>query len=166
MPTYYVTVWIFENGLLLKRGNDLEACAWEDLRDFRTDRDTGRLTCMIVTHENCRLVFNCDQTPAVMPVVDYLKIKITSAHLVPKLRRIFVGDRVRLGKIALDRAGLTTPRIAAKWTDIQRVVNDNTHILIEIRGQTAWHSLRFADVAFPHLLLAHTHVMLAERERL
>ena len=165
-PMLYITVWIFENGLLLQRGNDIEACAWEDIKDFRMDRDTGRLTSWITTHENCHLMFNCDQTPAIMPVVEYVKIKITSAHLLPKLRRIFAGERVKLGSIAIDRTGLATPRIFAPWAEVQRVVNDNTSILIEIRNQPAWHSVRYADVAFPLLLLSVAHIMLAEKDRL
>jgi len=165
-PRMYITVWIFENGLLLQRGNDLEACAWEDIKDFRMDRDTGRLTCWITTRENCHLMLNCDQTPAIMPVVEYLKIKITSAHLLPKLRRIFDGDRVKFGAIALERTGMTTPRIFASWDEVQRLVNDNTNLLLQLGSQTAWHTVRYRDVAFPLLVLSIAHIMLEEKERL
>jgi hypothetical protein len=130
------------------------------------DRDSGRLTCWITSRENCRVMLNCDQTPAIMPVVEYLKIKIASAHLLPKLRRIFEGERVKLGALAFERTGITTPRIFASWEEVQRLVNDNTSFLLEIRSQQTWHTIRYRDVAFPLLALSLAHIMLEEKERL
>jgi hypothetical protein len=164
-PLLEITVWIFENGLFLRRGNDGEACAWEDVKDFKGDPNSGHPTFWITTRGDWRLILSSEQTPAIMPLAEYIQVKIVSAQLLAKLRHIFEGNRVPFGVLSLDRAGITG-RFTARWSEIVRVMSDDAHVFIDCRNLQSWHQVRYRDVSFPQLLLAISHVMIEEEKRL
>jgi hypothetical protein len=164
-PPLEITVWIFENGLFLQRGNDVEACAWEEVKDFKGDPNSGHPTFWITTRADWRLILSSEQTPAIMPLAEYIQVKIVSAQLLAKLRQIFEGNRVPFGILSLDRAGITG-RFTSRWSEIVRVMSDDAHVFIDCRNLNSWHQVRYRDVSFPHLLLAISHVMIDEEKRL
>jgi len=164
-PLLEITVWIFENGLFLQRANDVEACTWEDVKDFKGDPDSGHPTFWISTPGDCRLILSSEQTPAIMPLAEHIQLKIASAQLLAKLRHIFEGNRVPFGVLSVDRAGITG-RYTARWSEIVRVMSDNAHVFIDCRNLQSWYQVRYRDVSFPHLLLAISHVMIDEEKRL
>jgi len=164
-PTLQVIVWIFENGLFLQRGSDVEACGWADIKEMRVNHEYGRPTFLIVTRGNCRIVLSPDQTATMMPLAEYIKVKITSAQLLPKLRRIFEGERIKFGAVYLDREGLTCS-FRSPWSNVARVVLDDANLFIDCRDRTEWHAIPLREIAFPTLLLAIAHVMIEEEKRL
>src|SRR5262249_11844678 len=113
-PLLEITVWIFENGLCLLRGGEIEACAWEEIQDFKADLNSGHATFRIPTRASCRLILSSKQAPAIMPLAEYIQLKIASAQLLEKLHRIFDGQRVPFGALSLDREGITG-KITARW---------------------------------------------------
>jgi hypothetical protein len=164
-PRLHVLVWIFENGLFLQRGSDVEACGWEDVKEMRVNHEYGRPTFLLVTRGNCRIVLSPDQTATMMPLAEYIKVKITSAQLLPKLRRIFEGERIKFGAVYLDREGLTCS-FHAPWSNVARVVLDDANLFIDCRDRTEWHAIPLRDVSFPLLVLAISHVLIEEGQRL
>jgi hypothetical protein len=101
-----------------------------------------------------------------MPLAEYMQINITSAQLLPKLGRIYDGERVNFGVIVLDRAGLTSPQFFASWSEIVRVMIDDRSVFVDCRNRPSWHPIRYRDVSFAPLLLAIAHVMIEEEKRL
>src|SRR5262249_9695516 len=132
-PVLRVLVWVFENGLYLQRGGDVEACSWEDVKDFRTDHPAGRPRYLLTTRGNFRFMLTPDISASVMPLAEYIGLKLAAAQLLLKLRRIFEEDRVRFGVITLDRAGIRAPGFFARWADVQRVVLDESKVFIDCR---------------------------------
>ena len=99
-------------------GNEVEACGWEDVKDFRTAENLHHPIYVIVTRGDCRLILSAEQSPAIMPLAEYLKVKIASAQLLPKLHRIFDGDPVKFGAIWLDSAGIKGAVMLPLWSQI------------------------------------------------
>jgi hypothetical protein len=164
-PNLHITVWLFENGLFVQRGNDGEACGWEDIKEFRFNHEHGRPTFLIVTRGNARLLLSPDLTATIMPLAEYIKVKIASAQLLPKLRRIFEGERIQFGAVLVDRDGLTCSFRSA-WSNVARVVIDDANLFIDCRDRSEWHSIPLRSVAFPMLLLAIGHILMEEHSRL
>jgi hypothetical protein len=90
-PLLDITVWIFENGLSLRRGGEIEACAWEEIQDFKADLNSGHATFWITAPGFCRLILCTKQAPAIIPLAEYIQLKIASAQLLEKVHRIFDG---------------------------------------------------------------------------
>jgi hypothetical protein len=164
-PMLEITLWIFENGMFLQRGGDLEACGWEDVKDFRTSENTGHPTYAITTRGDCRLILSAQQSPTIMPLAEYLKVKIASAQFLPKLRRIYDGDPVRFGAVWLDNNGIKGA-INAPWLEIERIVGDDAKLYVDCRGMDAWQQTPMREISFSLLLLAIAHVMIEEAKRL
>jgi hypothetical protein len=164
-PNLSITLWIFENGLFLRRGNDVEACGWDDVKDFRDADNTGPPTYTIITRGDCRLVLSAAQSPTIMPLAEYLKIKIASAQFLPKLQRIFNGDPVKFGALWLDTTGIKGP-VAAPWSEIVRVVADDASLYVDCRGLDTWQQIPLRNISLPILLLAIAHIMIEEAKRL
>ena len=164
-PNLSITLWIFENGLFVQRGNEVEACGWEDVRDFRDADNVNPPIYTITTRGDCRLVLSAAQSPTIMPLAEYLKVKIASAQFLPKLERIFNGDPVKFGALWLDSTGIKGP-ITAHWSEIVRVVADETTLYVDCRGMDVWQQIPLRNIAFPSLLLAISHVMIEDAKRL
>ncbi|HZZ79947.1 MAG TPA: DUF6585 family protein [Gemmataceae bacterium] len=164
-PTLEVTVWIFENGLFLMRGPDVEACGWEDVADFYSDEYAGRHCYSIVTQLGCRLTLSTEISPEIMPLAEYIRLKIASAQFLPKLRKIFDGGRVSFGLLRLNRAGISGP-IGGPWAQIARVLCDEKNLFLDIRGQETWHQVPLREISFVPLLMAIAHVMIEDFTRL
>lgn len=164
-PMLEITFWIFENGLLVRRGGDIEACAWEDIKDFRSVENVGHPVYTIVTRSDCRLILSAAQSAAIMPLAEYLKVKIASAQLLPRLQRIFEGNPVKFGALWLDNTGIKG-RVIAPWSEIDRIVGDDALLYIDCRGLDAWQQIPLHDIAFPLLLLAIAHVMIEDAKRM
>ncbi len=160
-----ITLWIFENGLLRKRGGRFHACAWEAVDDFQVNQETGR-PYFVVTVQGKTTETSPALDPSVGPLMDYVEIKLSTAKFLPTLRRLFDGESVKFGEVMLDRAGLTAPRFYAQWSDIDRVDADLKYFFVGQRHRQDWYQVRYRDVSFPLLLLAVAHVMIAEEKRL
>ncbi len=164
-PNLSITIWIFENGLFVQRGNEVEACGWEDVKDFRDADNIGPPIYTIITRGDCRLVLSAAQSPTIMPLAEYLKVKIASAQFLPKLQRIFNGDPVKFGALWLDSTGIKGP-ITATWAEIVRVVADDAVLYIDCRGLDAWQQVPLRSISFPLLLVAIAYVMIEDAKRL
>jgi hypothetical protein len=164
-PNLSITLWIFENGLFLQRGNEVEACGWEDVKDFRDAENTGPPAYTIITRGDCRLILSAAQAPTIMPLAEYLKVKVASAQFLPKLQRIFNGDPVKFGALWVDSTGIKGA-ITATWSEIVRVVADDASVYIDCRGLDTWQQIPLRSISFPLLLLAIAHVMIEDAKRL
>jgi hypothetical protein len=72
---------------------------------------------------------------------------------------------MRLGAITMDRDGMIAP-VAARWTEITRVLADDSQVFVDTRTGPAWHPIPLKDVAMPIVLLALAHILMEDSTRL
>jgi hypothetical protein len=159
-------LWVFENGILWQDGAAIEACRLEDIDTFRAVRDDSQPRFTLVPRPGVTLLFTLRSSVAIMPLAEYLEIRMASAQLLPKLQRIVGGQRVRFGALALDAQGIAGPGIAAPWSQVVRVMGDRSLMFVECRDQPGWRSVRAGDVSCPLLLLSLAHILIDEAARL
>jgi hypothetical protein len=165
-PSLAINLWIFHGGLFLERGNEVEACAWADINNLQADPNKGRPIHRITTTADFQVVLSADATPAIMPLAEFIEISITSAQLLTRLRQLFEGKRVKFGAVHLDRAGLLGHHFFARWSDIVRVMINDSNVFIDCRNRPTWHQIRGRNVSFVLLLSAISHIMIEEHSRL
>ena len=159
-------LWLFENGILWQHGAQDSRCRWEDIEEFEVNRDGTQPRYRIAPRRDVAMELSLACTPAIVPLAEYMEIKITSAQLLPKLRRIVAGERVRFGVVVLDAAGFASPNFAAPWSELIRVIADRSNIFVDRRGQPAWHAIPYHDVSCPLLVCALAHILIADAQRL
>lgn len=161
-----VQLWLFEHGILWEDATEVEACRFEDIADFRAMRDDSQPRFTLVPRPGVTLMLSLRSAVTIMPLAEYIEIRMASAQLLPKLERIVGGERVRFGAVKLDARGLAAPGIAAPWPQIVRVMGDRRLIFVESRNQPGWRSIRAGDVSCPMLMLALAHILIEEGQRL
>lgn len=160
------TLWLFEGGMLWQQGVEFGRWRWEDIEEFDVSPDRGQPRYRIVPSRECAMELSLACSPAIMPLAEYMEVKIASAQLLPKLRRIVQGERVRLGALLLDAQGITGPGYTAPWSEVVRVVADQASILVDRRDQPEWHPIPYQDVSCPLLVLALSAILIEDAGRL
>jgi hypothetical protein len=161
-----VQLWLFEHGVLWHDGTAIGVRRFEDIEDFRAMRDGNEPRILLVPRQGVRLMLTLRSTVAILPLAEYLELRMASAQLVPKLERIVGGERVRFGAVTLDRRGFAGPAVAAPWSEIVRVMGDRRQIFVDRRDQPGWQSIRAGDVSCPMLMLVIAHILVEEAARL
>jgi hypothetical protein len=161
-----VTLWLYDLGMLWERGQELGTCLWEDVNNFQIRWTDARPLIRLMVRDDFQVVLSPGDSPALMPLAEFIETKATAAQLLPRLRRIFSGEAVRFGKVVLRRDAWNSPGLSASWARLVRVVADQKLVLVELKNQERWYELPLAEVSFPLLLVAIAHVMIEEHERL
>ena len=106
---YATTLWVFENGILSQRAQEINKSLWTEVENFRVGNEAGRQFALLTLRDGQRSAISLRDNPAVMPLLEYIEIKLSAAQFLPTLRRIFDGERVGFGIVKLDREGFTSP---------------------------------------------------------
>jgi len=165
-PFMSTHLWLFEEGILWRSGADFGKCRFEDMEDFRANLDSGQPRFRIAPRGEDAMVMSLNCSAEIMPMAEYMELKMASAQLLPKLRRIVAGERVRFGAVALDARGFASPGFVAAWSDIARVMADRKQLFVDCHGQPTWHEVAYRKVAFPRLVVAISTILIAEAKRL
>jgi hypothetical protein len=165
VPRLSFTLWLFENGLLLKQGRQLLASTFEDVNGFWVDTETG-CPYYEIKLGDIRVEIPAAQEPSMMPLMEYVEIKISAEKFLPLLRRVFENERAVFGAVILDRDGMKTSRSFLPWREIERVVTDTKTIFVHQYHRQDWHPIALRKVSFPHLFVAIAHVMIDEDKNL
>jgi hypothetical protein len=160
------TLWLFEDGILWQQGAEFGRWRWEDIEEFDASRDHGQPRYRVVPRRDSAMELSLECSPAIMALAEYMEVKIASAQLLPKLRRIVEGERVRFGVVVLDAQGFASPGYTAPWSDVVRVVVDDTNVFVDRRDQPEWHPIPYHDVSCPLLVLALAHILIEDAGRL
>ena len=165
-PFVRTRMWLFEEGILWRNGAGFGKCRFENVEDFRVNLESAQPLYRIVprSHDSLEMSLNC--SAEIMPMAEYMELKMASAQLLPKLRRILAGERVKFGVVVLDARGFASPGFAAAWPDIARVMADRTKVFVDRRGQPEWHEVAYRQVAFPRVVLAIATILIEEARRL
>ncbi len=159
-------VWIFEEGVFLHHQNQARLVRWEDIYDFETIAEAGRLVYRLTVEEGMAVNISVMHSPEVMPLVEYVEIRLCAAQFLHRLRAIWEGGREVFGIVTIDRQGLMTPRFFAAWPEVRRVVSDATHVFVDWSQRPEWVPLRREHVSLPSLLIAVSSVLVDEHARL
>jgi len=165
-PFLSTRLWLFEEGILWQSGADFGKCRFEDMEDFRVNLESAQPRFRIAPRGQDAIVMSLNCSVEIMPMAEYMEVKMASAQLLPKLRRIVAGERVRFGAVVLDARGFASPGFAAAWSDIVRVMADRKQLFVDRRGQPEWHEIAYRQVAFPRVVLALSAVLIEEAKRL
>jgi hypothetical protein len=161
-----VRLWLFENGILWQEGATVDACRFEDIAEFRVPPEGPHRSFTLVPRPGVTLLMTLRSSVAILPLAEYIEIRMASAQLLPTLQRIFAGERVRFGAVVLDRHGFEGPGVRADWSQIVRVMGDRRSVFVECRDQAGWRSIRVGAVSCPLLMLSVAHILVEEAPRL
>ena len=162
-----VRLWLFEYGVLWQDGMQVEACRFEDVEDFRVMRAGRQPRFVLVPRDGVTLTLTLRSSVVILPLTEYIEIRMASAQLLPRLERIVAGARVRFGKVVLDADGFTARLDPAPWSEIVRVMGDTEWVYVEYRGRRGWQEACAAGaVSCPMLMLAIAHILIEEAPRL
>lgn len=162
-PKLPITLWILEGGILWQQGSDIDACNWEAIHELKIGPDGGGLLCTLGLRSDLQVVISPRQTPALMPVLEFIEAKATAAQLLPRLRRVTAGERVLFGRVELSRTGLGTAEFFAPWSETTKVVSDDHFLLVDCRHFSSWRKIRYLDVSFAQLAMRIAHVLIEEQ---
>lgn len=165
-PHLSVDCWILQNGIVCRKGRELKARRWEDIEGFRVLDAGAFLRVRLILDAGFWFNLSSKADPSVIPVLEFIETKLTATQLVPILRRIFDGERLAFGVVQLDRSGFTGKRFYSPWSEIAKVVSDNANLYVDIRGRSSWSMIPYEDISFPLLVMAISHVMIADDRRL
>jgi hypothetical protein len=162
-----VRLWLFEYGVLWQDGRRVEACRFEAVEDFRVVRAGRQPRFVLVPRDGVTLTLTLRSSVVILPLAEYIEIRMASAQLLPKLERIVAGERVRFGKVVLDADGFTARLDPAPWSEIVRVMGDTGWVYVEYRGRRGWQEACAAGaVSCPMLMLSIAHILIEEAPRL
>lgn len=165
-PNWPTAYWILEEGLLWQRGPTVQACRWEDVQGLELSRQFGYARLRMKLADDFRPALSSAGRPDLMPIMEFLALKVAAAQFLPCLRKIFAGEQICFGVLWLDRTGIIGPIVRLPWSEIERVMSDEGMLYLDCRGVRAWREVPLGDVSFPTLLKAVARVMIEEWKRL
>ncbi|MFO0964311.1 MAG: hypothetical protein U0793_01815 [Gemmataceae bacterium] len=161
-----VDYWLFEDGILWRRGGAFASCPWENVEDV-DERPQGRVACLrFRPAADFHAVISAAGRPERRPVIEFLVTKLTGARFVPLLCRLCAGERVSFGALILDRQAIRGLGFHEPWSNVARVVSDDRHLLVELRDDPTWRSVARDAISSPRLALLLAHILVEEAGRL
>ncbi len=164
-PKLSLALWIFEEGLFMRRGGQSTVARFEEVVGYEVSNHTGRPLFWLTIDEEAPIVLSVGHCPEVVPLMEYIEIRMAAAQLLPRLKAIWDGERAQFGVVALDKTGFHGPKFFAPWAEVRKVVPDERSLFVDC-GRREWVALRYRDVAFPHLVMAIAHVLIDEHSRI
>jgi hypothetical protein len=164
-PNTATILWIFEEGVLIHRSGRTTVVPWENVEKLRVNLTSGRPMYWLGISHDLSVAISLRFSPEVMPLMEYVEMRLTAAQFLPRLKAIWDGKPQRFGIVTLDRIGFKAPAFFASWSEVRRVVSDAQHLFVDWTGSSDWLTLRYRDVSFPYLVMAISHVMIDEHQR-
>ena len=165
-PILALDLWIFEEGLLLRRGGELIVARYQDIQDYEVSRETGRPLFWLTLRDEDPIILSVGHTRQVLPLMEYMEIRIAGAQLLPRLKSIWEGEREKFGIVTLDRDGYHSPKFVVPWSDLVRIDCDDCSMYVRFDKRRDKHVIRYRDVSFPQLVLALAKILKKEHSRL
>lgn len=166
VPKPDAAFWIFEKGLFFEQGSRVAMRVWAAIEGFRVNMENDYPVFWLAPCDDARITFTHRQGPAVVPLMEFVELHVTSAQFLPMLQRIVDGERVDFGAVELGRAGVWNRRDFFPWSEIVRVFNDSEFLFIERRNGATTGPILYRHVSFPLLVLAIARVLIEEHGRL
>ena len=160
-----IMIWIFEDGLLLSHPSGLETYRWDEILDFEIVKRRGNPVYWLRFSEAISVRIPVSGDYELMPLLEYLEIRLSSSQFLGRLKDIFSGRRGRFGILTLDRNGIEGPRFFAPWSEIRRVITDANKLYVDWSKRPDWVPFPYQAVSFPYLVVALAAVLIDEHQR-
>ena len=164
-PSY--TLWVFEEGLFWLQGwGRAGSVPWKEVRRFQMGFNpvTHMPIYWLTAADKTTFEIEIDRAPALIPLLEFMEIRLTASQLLPRLEKIYAGQRLGFGAMAIDRQGLTFKRTLFPWSQVERVLRDRDQLFIHVRGRSEWVPIPYVAVSFPLVVMAIAHVLIAEEK--
>jgi hypothetical protein len=165
-PNHSRTYWVFDDGILCQLGKRFEVRRWEKVRDFRIDTHGQNTIYWLTILEGMQETISILNGENAIRLMEMIDVKILAARLLPTLRRIFEGEKVKFGAVALHVSGFSGPSFFAPWGSIKRVATDLDGVNVQRAGHRIWQTVPFKRISFPSVVLAISQIMIEEVDRI
>lgn len=159
-------LWLFENGVLLQHHTGLQMFHWDEILDFEVVKRRGQPIYRLRFTESIDARITVGSNFEIMPLMEYVEIRLSSSQFLQRLRRIFKGERETFGVLTFDKSGIEGPHFAAPWPEVRRVITDAKRVFIDWSRRPDWVPIPYEAVSFPYLVVALAAVLVDEHNRL
>jgi hypothetical protein len=159
-------IWLFEDGLLLQQRNGFQTFHWDEILDFEVVKRRGQPIYWLRFTEQFSVKITIGTDFEIMPLMEYMEIRLSSSQFLHRLRQIFNGQREPFGVLTFDKDGIGGPRFFAPWSEVRRVITDANRVFIDWTRRTDWVPIPYEEVSFPCLVVALAAVLVDEHKRL
>lgn len=146
MPGYGRMLYLYENGLILVHGREVEAFSWEAVKEVRVSgarmgsAEAVSWRCVLVREDDAQAVIG-PEFPGVQEVVEAVSSQVTERLLPKYIARVEAGGTVRFGPFAISRDGVTKDGEEVTWPNVANVEISNGMVYVNrldrTRGMTA-----------------------------
>jgi hypothetical protein len=159
-------LWIFEDGLLVQHHTGFKALRWEEILDFEIVSKQGSPVYWLRLTPDITVRVNVGNDFEMMPLMEYIEIRLSSSQFLDRLKQIFNGQREPFGILRLGPQGIEAPRFFAPWSEIRRVMTDKAKLYVDWSKRPEWVPFPYQAVSFPYLVVALASVLIDEQKRI
>jgi hypothetical protein len=142
LPGYGRMLYLYENGLILVDGRNVDAFAWDAVRELRVSgarvgsTDVVSWRCALVREDGTEAVIG-PEFPGVPGLVEAVSSQVTERLLPKYISRIEAGGTVRFGPFALSRDGVAKDGQEVAWPNVASVEISNGMVYVNRLDRTA-----------------------------
>jgi hypothetical protein len=146
LPGYGKVAYLYENGLVLVDGRDMNAFAWDAVKELRVSgvrvgsSDSVSWRCALVRADGTEAVVG-PEFPGVQEVVESVSSAVTERLLPKYISRIETGGSVRFGPFTISRDGIAKDGEEVPWPHVASVEISNGMVYVNrldrLAGMTA-----------------------------
>jgi hypothetical protein len=146
LPGYGRMLYLYENGLILVDGRNVETFPWDAVKEVRVagvrmgSADAVSWRCTLVREDGAEAAIG-PEFPGVQGVVEAASSQVTGRLLPKYISRVETGGTVRFGPFAISRDGLAKDGEEVAWPDVAGVEISNGMVyanrLDRMAGMTA-----------------------------
>jgi hypothetical protein len=159
-------LWVFEEGILLQREGQLIAASWQEIDGFEVSYETGRPLYWLTLKDEDAIILSMGHRPEVVPLMEYVEIRMAAVQLLPRLKSIWSGELERFSDVAISADGIFGPELVARWSEVRGLSADEKWLYIHWKSERRRESIRYRDVSFPTLVMALARILIAEHTRM
>jgi hypothetical protein len=141
LPGYGRVLYLYENGLILVNGRNVETFAWDAVRELRVSgvrvgaAEAVSWRCALVREDGTQAVIG-PEYPGVQEVVETVSSQVTERLLPKYISRIEAGGTVRFGPFAISRDGLSKDGEEVAWAKVANVEISNGMVYVNRLDRT------------------------------
>lgn len=159
-------LWLFEDGLLLQHGAGHDVFRWDEILDFEIVTRRGSPVYWLRFTDSLSVSIPVGSDYAILPLLEYLEIRLCSSQFLGRLKRIFNGKRETFGILTLDALRIEGQRFSAPWSEVRRVITDANKLFVDWSQRRDWVPFPYQAVSFPYLVVALSSVLIDEYKRI
>jgi hypothetical protein len=141
LPGYGRVLYLYENGLILVSGRNVETFAWDSVKEMRVSgvrmgsAEEVSWRCALVREDDTTAVVG-PEYPGVQEVVEAVSSRVTERLLPKYISRVEAGGTVRFGPFAISRDGVAKGGDEVAWAKVANVQISNGMVYVNRLDRT------------------------------